>query len=231
MKKLLGLVVGLCAVVSLAACGDSVDPTTSVENARNIATAQMEAETSTTVDVIGVVSAIHYSAYRGALSESGCYLTDSTGTIYVYGYSLAQEVEVGDKVSVNAVTANYYGSIQLSGPTLVETISTGNKVSTDAVVTGKDLAYVTGLDSASAGVAFEVTGKVTNNEYGNYYISDDAGNSFLLYSSGTRDDEFALGYAEYTYLDEFKDKTGTFVIVVNGFSTSGSIRGHVISAK
>ncbi len=229
MKKVLSLVLGLLAVASLAGCSGQ-----SIEDVREIATNAMNDDQSIVVDdVVGIVSAIHYSTYNGALSEQGCYLTDKTGTIYVYGFALAQEVKVGDKVNISAVTASYYGGIQLSGPTLNEIISSGNSIPTNAVVKGKDIAYLNTLSAVNAGETFEVTGKVTIDSYGNYYISDDAGNSFLLYASeksGTNDRD-TLGYPEFAFLDDFKDKTGTFVVVVNGTNTSGTVRGHVISAK
>ncbi len=233
MKKLLAVLLGFTLAFSLTACGDKesevfVDPLTSVATAREKATEAITTEVNVAVDVIGVVSAIHYSSYNGALSENGIYLTDATGTIYVYGFAVAQEVEIGDEIEISAVTANYYGAIQLSGPSLTRVINTGVEVSMASVIKDKTLTDIGNLTVANAGEMYEVSATVSVNSYGSYSLTDADGGYFGLYASGTRDGDSPLGYPEFAFLDAYKEKTGKFVIVINGTSTSGSLRGHVI---
>ena len=80
------------------------------------------------VVVKGVVSGFHYGTYQEQPSIQGCYLTDETGTIYVYGYILAQSVEKGDEIIIEAKVAEYKTFKQLSEPSLVEAVRKGNNI-------------------------------------------------------------------------------------------------------
>ena len=79
-------------------CLEDVQKIEALAIAEAIATDQGE-----TVTVRGIVSGFHYGLYNDEPSVQACYITDNTGTVYVYGYLVAQEVEKGDDVVLEAL--------------------------------------------------------------------------------------------------------------------------------
>ena len=178
------------------------------------------------VVVKGVVSGFHYGTYQEQPSISGCYLTDDTGTIYVYGYILAQSVEKGDEIIIEAKVAEYKTYKQLSEPSLVETVSKGNKISTVGAKTDKTVAQIAAdLTSNYTGAAYIFEGvqvkKIQGADYVSYALEDKDGNSINLYSSGDS--------SEFAWLDQYSGKELKVLFAINSQNSKGTKwRGHVL---
>ena len=178
------------------------------------------------VVVKGVVSGFHYGTYNNEPSTQGCYLTDETGTIYVYGYILAQSVEKGDEIIIDAVVGQYNTYKQLSNPTLVEKLGTGKQISTVGAITDKTVAdIVADLSSDYTGKAFifeEVQiKKIQGTDYINYVLEDKGGNSINLYSSGNS--------SEFAWLDQYVGKELKVLFAINSQNSKGTKwRGHIL---
>ena len=178
------------------------------------------------VVVKGVVSGFHYGTYNNEPSTQGCYLTDETGTIYVYGYILAQSVEKGDEIIIDAVVGQYNTYKQLSNPTLVEKLGTGKQISTVGAITDKTVAdIVADLSSDYTGKAFifeEVQiKKIQGTDYINYVLEDKGGNSINLYSSGNS--------SEFAWLDQYAGTELKVLFAINSQNSKGTKwRGHVL---
>ncbi len=184
------------------------------------------ADQGDTVTVRGVVSGFHWGTYNDANSVQGCYITDTTGTIYVYGYLVAQEVEKGDDVVLSATVGAYKENVQLTSPTLVQTVSKGNAISSDAAVTDKtvaDLAADLTTDYDTKTYIFEGVQvvKIVTSTYKNYTIEDKSGNSINLYS--------AADNSEFAWLDEYIGKELNVLFFVNSQNSKGTKwRGHIL---
>ena len=186
----------------------------------------LAAATNTSVTVKGIVAGFHWGTYNSAPSAQGCYIADTTGIIYVFGYAVAQNVSVGDEVVITATKAEYNGAQQLSNPTLNSTVSTGNAIPRDYATTNVDLATVANdLNGDYLGKAFVFTGvsivKVTGDGYVSYTVEDANGNAVNLYSSGDS--------SEFASLDQYIGKTIDLLYVVNGKNSKGTKwRGHAL---
>lgn len=178
------------------------------------------------VTVKGVVSGFHYSIYQEQLSAQGCYLTDETGTIYVYGYILAQAVEKGDEVIIEATVAEYKTFKQLSTPTLVETVSKGNVIPTTAAVKDKTIAQISAdLSTNYTGAAYVFEGvqikKIQGTDYVSYAVEDKDGKAINLYSSGNS--------SEFAAYDQYLGKELKVLFAINSQNSAGTKwRGHIL---
>ncbi len=181
---------------------------------------------NTVVKVRGIVSGYHYGTYDNQPSIQGCYITDDTGTVYVYGYILAQSVKKGDDIAIEGTVAEYRTYKQLSEPTLLENYSNNNPISTKGAVTDKTLATISKdlkTDyTAKAYVFSNVTIKKNNGgSYINYVVDDKEGNSINLYSSGNS--------SEFSWLDEYIGKEVKILFAINSQNSKGNKwRGHVL---
>ena len=184
------------------------------------------ADQGDTVTVRGVVSGFHWGTYNDANSVQGCYITDATGTIYVYGYLVAQEVEKGDDVVLSATVGAYKENVQLTSPTLVQTVSKGNAISSAAAVTDKtvaDLAADLTTDYDTKTYIFEGVQvvKIVTSTYQNYTIEDKSGSAINLYS--------AADSSEFAWLDEYIGKELNVLFFVNSQNSKGTKwRGHLL---
>lgn len=184
------------------------------------------ADQGDTVTVRGVVSGFHWGTYNDANSVQGCYITDATGTIYVYGYLVAQEVEKGDDVVLSATVGAYKENVQLTSPTLVQTVSKGNAISSAAAVTDKtvaDLAADLTTDYDTKTYIFEGVQvvKIVTSSYTNYTIEDKSGSAINLYS--------AADSSEFAWLDEYIGKELNVLFFVNSQNSKGTKwRGHLL---
>lgn len=178
------------------------------------------------VKVRGVVSGFHYGTYDGEVSVQGCYITDDTGTVYVYGYILAQSVQKGDDIALEATVSEYKTFKQLSEPTLLENYSSNNNISSKGAVADKTLAQIAGdLNTdytAKAYVFSNVTiKKIDGGSYINYVVDDKNGNSINLYSSGNS--------SEFSWLDQYAGKEVKILFAINSKNSKGTKwRGHVL---
>ena len=178
------------------------------------------------VVVKGIVSGFHYGTFQEQPSIQGCYLTDETGTIYVYGYILAQTLEKGDEVIVEAKVAEYKTYKQLSEPSLVEAVSKGNNIPTAGAKTDKTIAQIAAdLTSDYTGAAYVFAGvqikKIQGSDYVSYALEDKDGNSINLYSSGDS--------SEFAWLDQYAGKELKVLFAINSQNSKGTKwRGHVL---
>ena len=183
-------------------------------------------EQGATVTVRGIVSGFHSSLYQDAVSIQACYLTDETGTIYVYGYLLAQSVEKGDDIVIQATVGEYKGYTQLTSPTLNQTISKGNEIPTEGAKTDKTVAQIAGDlagNYTAAAYIFESVQikKITGEDYVSYAVEDANGNAINVYSGASG--------VELAWLDEYLGKELKVLFAVNSQNSAGTKwRGHVL---
>lgn len=180
-----------------------------------------------TVTVKGVVSGFHIGSQEYPDSVQGCYITDETGSVYVYSYELAEAVEKGDEVIIKAKVGEYKGNLQLTYPTeLVQTVSKGNTVSSAAAITDKTVADIAAdLTASFASQAYVFEGvhivKVETSTYKSYTIEDASGNVINLYSGGNS--------SEFAAYDEYIGKELKVLFYVNSQNSKGTKwRGHIL---
>ncbi|MCR5112927.1 MAG: hypothetical protein K6A63_03195 [Acholeplasmatales bacterium] len=182
----------------------------------------------------GVVSGYLYaSGTTDAEYKTGFYLTDSTGTIYVYG-NLAQSVDVGDQVYLSGKVGEYGGAKQIASPVLLATLAENQAVDWSAVeVLEDDNALNTAItNSENIGKTFEALVQVYMNSYGSYSIEpidyDTYGNSFGEYFSGSSSTSLTQ-YA--SLLRGYEGRALRVIFYVNSASSSGKLRGNVLAVK
>lgn len=182
----------------------------------------------------GVVSGYLYaSGTTDAEYKTGFYLTDSTGTIYVYG-NLAQSVDVGDQVYLSGKVGEYSGAKQITSPVLLATLAENQDVDWSAVeVLEDDKALNTAIsNSENIGKTFEALVQVYMNSYGSYSIEpiDYAtyGNSFGEYFSGSSSTKLTQ-YA--SLLRGYEGRAVRVIFYVNSANSGGKLRGNVLAVK
>ena len=186
----------------------------------------LENKLNAIVVVKGVVSGFHYGTYQEQPSIQGCYLTDETGTIYVYGYILAQTLEKGEEVIIEAKVAEYKTFKQLSEPSLVESVSKGNNIPTAGAKTDKTVAQIAAdLTTNYTGAAYIFEGvqikKIQGTDYVSYALEDKDGKAINLYSSGNS--------SEFAWLDQYAGKELKVLFAINSQNSAGTKwRGHVL---
>ncbi len=200
-----------------------------------------ESAVDTSVTVSGVVTSFVGGVNKtsGAYSPNGFYLTDATETIYVYGYMVANQVEMGDLICITGPIALYGGAVQISKPTLYgdQAIAKNQKAAdpTSYAVSGKTIAEVkdptTNPGLAGKTYIFECyIGKHSGASYTNYQISDTlpstADNRMNIYSSASD-----LHCPECSYLDSYvtsqeKVKVAYYINSTNSAGTQ--YRGNII---
>lgn len=203
------------------------------------------------VEATGVVSEFVYgtNSTTKELEKKGFYLTDKTGTVYVFDTTKAETLAIGDEVYLSATTqkyssqSRYTGAIQLKSVSSVTKLSSGKAVDYTAVVKGKTIAEIStatdedGKRSASIpGTVFELTGIVSYQDQG-YALClrdlDDSTKSVNIYYSALIESPEDLEALE-NYAPSIKDKIGQIVkvrYVVNSMSGDPfEWRGTVLSA-
>ena len=202
-------------------CLEDVDTIEALTVAEAIASEQ-----GATVTVRGIVSGFHYSLYQDEPSIQACYITDNTGTVYVYGYLVAQSVEKGDDIVIEATVGEYKGYTQLTSPNLVQTVSKGNAIPTEGAKTDKTIADISadlaGNYTAAAYLFDGVTiKKIDGGSYINYVVEDKSGNSLNIYSGANS--------VEFGWLEEYLGKEVKVLFAVNSQNSKGTKwRGHVL---
>lgn len=154
----------------------------------------IEATVGTNLTVKGVVSNYAFkddSQNAGEQYKQGMYVTDATGTIYVYGPKVAQSVNIGDEIIFDAVKDEYARGTkpfqQLESPANVVTLNSNVKVPLDSAISGKTMREV--LDDTNAlHNTYIMDIKVQaydGGTYVNYEIMDSAGTWMLLEGSSS----------------------------------------------
>lgn len=193
----------------------------------------IEAGANASVTVDGVVSAFVGGAYDNKYSANGFYLSDTTGSIYVYGYKVANELARGDKVTIKGTISEYNGALQVASPELVKKGEEAVEVpSPDAyAITGKTVSDIKNSTENIAGKTFKLNCKISTYSASgaswlNYQIVDPANNTYVnIYSSASD-----LKCPESAWLDSYVS-AGTAVDVafyVNSKSSKGAWRGNII---
>ena len=204
-----------------------------------ITVSEIKASTmGTKVFAQGVVSGFLYSSStvtnedgstKNVESKAGFYLTDSTGTIYVYGSITAATVEIGNEIYLSGIVNEHNSSIQISSPSNLKVLNESASIDWTNVVKDKSIVEVKNLGAQACGNVYELTVLVYKNSYNNYAIEDiDYATSKVSlneYFSGTISQDFT-GYAPW-----LKGKEGQILKVyfmVNSVNGSGVPRGNVL---
>lgn len=184
----------------------------------------------------GVVSGFVY-AESDVSKRSGFYLTDSTGTIYVYGMDAAKDLAVGDEVYFNAEFDLYYGAPQLKSTANLVKLSSENEVDFTGVVTGKTVSELAsaanpGDTTTNQGNVYDLLvylEKIETSSYVNYRVCDptDTTKYLNIYFKSTivpgEDYEFTQ------FLDKNVNSYCRVKFYMYGTSSSGKWRGHILS--
>lgn len=165
----------------------------------------------------GVVSGFVWGGEVGAEVKKAFYITDATGTIYVYDNSQTANMNVGDEVYFSGTKDTYKSVAQLTKITDFSIIGKNKTVDETTVIKDKT---ITDINSAEApgGNVYEVTGLVQMNEWGSYSLHDltNPTNKLGVYFSGSGSKELV------NYAPELKDNVGKIVkvnFVVNSTTT------------
>ena len=187
----------------------------------------LESNLNERVSIHGIVSAFLYASGDNPEYRAGFYVTDSTGTIYVYG-NMASDVEVGDEVYVSGIRSVRFNTPQIYNPYNLTIISRNNTPSWDAVDASKTIEEVYNLGKEAVGNVYEFDAHVSKNQYGLYTLKDinykDNGAAFKYYFAGTITPE-----AE-NYASELRGKENQIVRVKFAVAANQdwSLRGDVL---
>ena len=134
-------------------------------------------------------------ALNGAELGSIRYLSDNTGAIAAYDFSLFTDIIGGDSIEVTGVLYDYNGLLELSPVTSVTLINTGNPLPTPEVVSiteGWDESYESKLVQVT-GVTFTETGTFSTGGSGtNYDITNGSETAEIRVNTTTNIDGTAI---------------------------------------
>ena len=210
------------------------EPEVNVDDYTEMTVADVRAAaTDTKVKVTGVVSFI---TYANGFKPNGFYLIDDSASIYVYGSNSAQQVTVGNTVTVvgektlyiNPDEANlaqklgYPGAIQIQNPTVIENDKGNTEFNKTWIKesTVKDMLDTDIKEENITSDVFKVNAlvkKVPGSGFTNYYFFDlDEKTSSYTYTACNGND--------FKWLDEFDGKICTvYLSAINCKSTSAAI--------
>ncbi len=166
-----------------------------------------EFELDKTVGIQGIVTGL-FSDNRG-----GFFVTDDTGTIYVYASYEEGKLNLGDEVVVYGVKGNYYGSTQVTKPSggqvSYSVVSNGNPLPEPEEISVSEIALTDKADPLLPGSRFRTYALLTyvqEGSYWNYYLSDPhTGDKIQLYYRGYIADQTNLA----DFVDEYVNITIT----------------------
>ncbi len=187
----------------------------------------LQKESSERFAIRGIVSAFLYASGDNPEYRAGFYVTDSTGTIYVYG-NMASDVEVGDEVYLKGVKSIRFNTPQLYNPHDLTIISRNNTPSWDAVDNTKTVEEIYNLGKDAVGNVYEFDAHVSKNQYGLYTLKDinykENGAAFKYYFAGTITPDCE------NYASELKGKENQIVRVkfAVGANQAWDLRGDVL---
>lgn len=189
-------------------------------------------KTGTAIKAHGVVSGILFAANSttGEKYRAGFYLTDSTGTIYVYGSQVAANVSVGNEVYFSGSVGEYNSIKQISSPANLKVLSETSTVDWTSVVKDKTIVDVKNLGAEACGNVYELTILVYKNDYNVYAIEDidyqTSKVSLNEYFSGS------VSTDNTDYAPWLQGKEGQILKVyymVNSLNSKGVPRGNVLN--
>ncbi len=128
----------------------------------------------TKVQAHGVVSGFLFAANStsGEKYKAGFYLTDSTGTIYVYGSQTAATVSVGNEVYFSGTVGEYNSVKQISSPSNLKVLNENASIDWTTVIKDKTIVDVKNLGAEACGNVYELTVLIYKNNYNVYAIED-----------------------------------------------------------
>ena len=202
-----------------------------------------EARSASEGDKLQLEGVVAFVTYAFGFNPNGFYLVDNTGSIYVYGSDVAQQVKVGNKVKIaaektyyvnpdesyNAEKYGYQGACQVQKPVLLENDKGNNDFNKDWVQesTVKQI-LDTELSNNITSDIFKVTAiinKVPGSGFVNYYINDlDQNTGSYVYT--------ACNGSDFEWLDEFDNQICTvYLSAINCKSTSSGCIYRFIPVK
>lgn len=187
----------------------------------------INAEVNSRVSIHGIVSAFLYASGDNPEYRAGFYVTDETGTIYVYG-NMAEDVEVGDEVYLSGIRSVRFNTPQVYNPYNLTVISKNNTPSWKAVDSTKTIYDINNLGKDAIGNVYEFDAHVSVNQYGLYSLKDidyaKNGAAIKYYFAGTITPECE------NYASELKGKENQKVRVkfAVGANQSFDLRGDVL---
>jgi hypothetical protein len=199
-----------------------------------------ECISGTKMKLEGVVGTITYAFGK---VPNGFYLIDNTGSIYIYGGDVAQQVTVGNKIVVAAEKTyyinpdesgfankyGYEGALQLQSPILLENDKGNTEFNKSWIETStvKDI-IETGMENNITSNIYKVNAfvnKVPGSGFTNYYINDlDGKTGSYVYTMCNGND--------FGWLDEFDGKICTiYLSPINCKSTAAGTIYRFIPVK
>lgn len=192
-------------------------------------------KTGTAIKAHGVVSGFLFAASKsGEKYKAGFYLTDSTGTIYVYDQlqQVAANVSVGNEVYFSGLADEHNSIKQISSPANLKVLSETSTVDWTSVVKDKTIVDVKNLGAEACGNVYELTILVYKNDYNVYAIED-----IDYQTSKVSLNEYFTGKGSVTadntdYAPWLQGKEGQILKVyfmVNSLNGKGVPRGNVLN--
>lgn len=181
---------------------------------------------STKYNFRGVVTGFVYNAS----GRAGCLITDNTGTIYVFGSTMAKQVEKGDDIFFAAERDDYFGAAQLAYPDLNMVIGRGKDYSTEAFTTGKTVEEVYGM-SRDAEQKFGLIGNVYVASATITWYEGPSYNSWEVVDPET-EAYIAAAYSDNdelnSWLDPYKNQTLDVAFVPVSYTSKGQLQMAII---
>ncbi len=177
----------------------------------------------------GVVSGFLWGLDKSNVEEKkGFYLTDATGTIYVFGTQTAAQVNVGDEVYFEGKKDEYNSVAQIASPDKLTKLNEGQTPDFTTIIKDKTVKEIAASSENIGGNVYEFVAKVSQNTYGAYSLDDLAG-----YEEGTLSVYFSGSSSKslVNYGAELKNKINQIVkvrFVVNSQNSSKKWRGNVL---
>jgi len=229
--------VKLTATAVLNNVNKTKDFTVKVSKIEDVSTTVAEikaAKLGAEVTAKGVVSGFVYaSGTTDPEYACGYYVTDATGTIYVYDPSGASNLAVGNEVYLTGELSTKNSSLQISSVSDKIVLAATKDADWTTVVKDKTVAdIVDSADKASTcGVVYELLVKFDKAAtYKTYYAQDatDSSKSLLIFFSGSATND----KNDYKFDELIKDNIGKIArvrFVVNSLNSSSKPRGTVLA--
>jgi len=233
--KHIGILLTLFGTLVLASCGE---PSTSTSNSSPADISSSEPEIEITpisairemdvnaeVNVQGVVANLNYTG-QSTPYVVGFWLADATGSIYIYGESVAVQVAKGNSVILSgskayyipendtgsATATGYVGMQQLVNPQLIDLEATTSAIP-ETAITELTIAEISDIPLAEdiTGNIYRIEGRYHRHDYTSYvnYTADDLNrvDSLLAYTQSNGKD--------YYWTDPYDGKTIEMLIIIS----------------
>lgn len=195
-----------------------------------------EADLETSVSVKGVVTEFVWINGSEGNYKSGFYITDATGTLFVYGPAAAATLNKGDEIVFSAKrsekTGGKFAAQQLAFPENVRVLGNNKKADFSSAITGKTVQNLIdeGKESNLSGYTYKLNAKFEiyapeGKNFKIYEILDPTTNKYIsLYTGVQGDYKTAFGW-----LDQYIGQTKDVIFNVNSYNSSGYLRGTVLA--